>query len=68
VRLDTRRHAHPTGLLSLQDEAQAMIGNNVVFQVVENRPGRLVLEELGSARQALGTLGAQPLRAVAVPH
>lgn len=45
-----------------------MIANNVVFRVVENQPGRLVLEELGPARQALGTLGAQPLRAVAVPH
>lgn len=68
VRLDTHRHAHPTGLLSLQEEAQAMIANNVVFRVVENQPGRLVLEELGPARQALGTLGAQPLRAVALPH
>ena len=63
VALQVRRHAHPTGLLSLQDEAQVMIGNNVLFKVTGKAPGELQLEELGAARQALGTLGAQPLLA-----
>ncbi|HDS0922363.1 TPA: hypothetical protein QDZ10_000814 [Stenotrophomonas maltophilia] len=64
VTLAMRQHAHPTGLLSLQDEAQVMIGNNVLFKVVAKAPGELHLEELGAARQAMGTLGAQPLLAI----
>lgn len=63
VTLHMRRHAHPTGLLSLQDEAQVMIGNNVLFKVAAKSPGELHLEELGRARQAMGILGAQPLLA-----
>ncbi len=63
VTLQVQKHAHPTGLLSLQDEAQVMIGNNVLFKVTGKAPGELQLEELGAARQALGTLGAQPLLA-----
>ncbi|MFI8717490.1 hypothetical protein ACIGHF_06310 [Stenotrophomonas sp. NPDC077464] len=63
VTLHMRRHAHPTGLLSLQDEAQVMIGNNVVFKVTGKAPGELHLEELGPARQAMGVLGARPLLA-----
>ncbi|WP_282246340.1 hypothetical protein [Stenotrophomonas sp. PS02300] len=64
VTLAMRQHAHPTGLLSLQDEAQVMIGNNVLFKVVGKTPGELHLEELGAARQAMGTLGAQTLLAI----
>lgn len=64
VTLAMRQHAHPTGLLSLQDEAQVMIGNNVLFKVIAKAPGELHLEELGAARQAMGTLGAQPLLAI----
>lgn len=63
VTVQAHQHAHPTGLISLQDEAQVMIGNNVLFKVVASGPGELHLQELGAARQALGTLGAQPLLA-----
>lgn len=64
VTLDMHQHAHPTGLISLQDEAQVLIGNRVLFRVVARSPGELHLEELGPARQAVGTLGAQALRSV----
>lgn len=63
VSLLMHQHAHPTGLISLQDEAQVMIGNNVLFKVTAKAAGELHLEELGAARQAMGTLGAQPLLA-----
>ncbi|MFL9583303.1 hypothetical protein [Stenotrophomonas sp. AB1(2024)] len=63
VTLQAYHHAHPTGLLSLQDEAQVMIGNNVLFKVTAQAQGELHLEELSAARQAMGPLGAQPLLA-----
>lgn len=66
VTLDMQRHAHPTGLISLQDEAQVLIGNRVLFKIIARAPGELHLEEVGAARQAMGALGAQPLRAVAL--
>jgi hypothetical protein len=62
--LAMHHHAHPTGLISLQEEAQVLIGNNVLFKVVAKTPGELHLEELGPARQAMGILGAQPLRSL----
>ncbi|MGY8562174.1 hypothetical protein L0938_01965 [Paracidovorax citrulli] len=62
--LDMRHHAHPTGLISLQDEAQVLIGNNVLFKVIATSPGELHLEELNPTRQAMGPLGAQSLRSV----
>lgn len=62
--LDMHQHAHPTGLISLQDEAQVLIGNNVLFKVIARSTGELHLEEMSAARQAMGTLGAQALRAV----
>uniref|UniRef100_UPI001C2FB23C hypothetical protein n=1 Tax=Stenotrophomonas sp. GbtcB23 TaxID=2824768 RepID=UPI001C2FB23C len=62
--LEMQHHAHPTGLISLQDEAQVLIGNNVLFKVIGKSPGELHLEELSPTRQAMGKLGAQPLHSV----
>lgn len=62
--LDMQHHAHPTGLISLQDEAQVLIGNHVLFKVIATSPGELHLEELNPTRQAMGPLGAQSLRSV----
>lgn len=62
--LEMQHRAHPTGLISLQDEAQVLIGNNVLFKVIGKSPGELHLEELSPTRQAMGKLGAQPLHSV----